>query len=113
MARPRKNQDEIIGQDSFLDVVANLVGIMIILVMVVGARAKDAIVDAEKGDPERSATLKSEEEVAAAKAIADDVEADFRRIQAEMQRQNLELAYRQEERDRVQMLVVSAERTLS
>lgn len=113
MARPKKNQDEIVGQDSFLDIVANLVGIMIILVMVVGARAKDAMVDAEIDESKPSATAEWEKEAAAAKAIADDVEADFKRIQAEMQRQKLELAYRQEERDRVQMLVVGAERTLS
>ncbi len=31
------------GQDSFLDIVANLVGILIILVMVVGARARQAL----------------------------------------------------------------------
>ena len=31
------------GQDSFLDVVANLVGILIILVMVVGMQARQAM----------------------------------------------------------------------
>ncbi len=35
------------GQDSFLDIVANLVGILIILVMIVGAQAKDAMIQAE------------------------------------------------------------------
>ena len=34
------------SQDSFLDIVANLVGIMIILVMVVGVRAKNTLVEA-------------------------------------------------------------------
>lgn len=114
MARQRTNQDEIVGQDSFLDVVANLVGIMIILVMVVGARAKDAMVVAGLRSPEPAvAKAKIESEVAAAKAIADQVEADFRRIESQMRQQDVELAYRQEERNRVQMLVVSAERAVS
>ena len=34
------------GQDSFLDVVTNLIGIMIIIIMVIGTRATDAMVDA-------------------------------------------------------------------
>ncbi|MFP6620974.1 MAG: hypothetical protein VB877_16645, partial [Pirellulaceae bacterium] len=42
---PRVTEDP--GQDSFLDIVANLVGILIILVMVVAVRAREAIV-AEK-----------------------------------------------------------------
>ena len=113
MARPNKNQDEIIGQDSFLDVVANLVGIMIILVMVVGARAKDALVVAGVQAPASETKDKNQAEAAAAKAIADDVESDFRRIESQRKRQDLEIAYRQEERDRVQMLVVQAERIMA
>ena len=35
------------GQDSFLDVAANLVGILIILVMVVGAHAKNSFIVGE------------------------------------------------------------------
>ena len=47
MRRWRRNeQDNDSGQDSFLDIVANLVGILIILVMVIGVRAKDALVEA-------------------------------------------------------------------
>ncbi len=38
--------------DSFLDVVTNLVGILIILIMVVGITARDAIVDAALGETE-------------------------------------------------------------
>ena len=40
--RKRTSTDptEAMGTDSFLDIVANLVGILIILVMVIGVRAK-------------------------------------------------------------------------
>jgi hypothetical protein len=40
MARPRATEREAAGNDSFLDVTTNIVGILIILVMVVGERAK-------------------------------------------------------------------------
>jgi hypothetical protein len=40
------NADEMIGQDSFLDVVTNIVGILILLVMVAGLRSSKAAVTA-------------------------------------------------------------------
>ena len=40
MARPKPEDISTAGQDSFLDVVTNIVGIIIIRVMVVGGRAK-------------------------------------------------------------------------
>ena len=41
------------GQDSFLDVVANLVGILIILIAVIGVQTKQAIIDQapDEGEP--------------------------------------------------------------
>lgn len=46
MARPRQQDDLTAGQDSFLDVITNIVGILIILVMVVGARVQKISLDA-------------------------------------------------------------------
>jgi hypothetical protein len=40
--RAEENADEMVGQDSFLDVVTNIVGILILLVMVVGMRSSKA-----------------------------------------------------------------------
>jgi len=40
--RIHDDESDAIGTDSFLDVVANLVGILIILIMVIGVRAQDA-----------------------------------------------------------------------
>ena len=49
----RKVEQEGFGTDSFLDVVSNIVGILIILVMVVGVRAKDVmVVDAQPEAPD-------------------------------------------------------------
>lgn len=42
MRRAEENPDEMVGQDSFLDVVTNIVGILILLVMVVGMRSSNA-----------------------------------------------------------------------
>ena len=75
MRRRQKPNLEGPGQDSFLDIVANLVGILIILVMVVGVRAKDAMVQAEteanKTEPEPDVVTPS----LAAKALIGKVNA--------------------------------------
>jgi hypothetical protein len=42
MARKKRDDSEAFGSDSFLDIIANMVGILIILVMVAGLRAKQA-----------------------------------------------------------------------
>ncbi len=46
MARLKQVEDLAAGQDSFLDVITNIVGILIILVMVVGARVQKISLDA-------------------------------------------------------------------
>lgn len=48
MPRPRPDDDRSAGQDSFLDVVTNIVGILIILVMVIGARVRQITLEAPK-----------------------------------------------------------------
>jgi len=45
MPRPRPEDDRSAGQDSFLDVVTNIVGILIILVMVIGARIRHMVIE--------------------------------------------------------------------
>lgn len=45
MPRARAEDDLSAGQDSFLDVVTNIVGILIILVMVIGARVRQLILE--------------------------------------------------------------------
>ncbi len=45
MPRRRPDEDRSAGQDSFLDVVTNIVGILIILVMVIGARVRQIVLD--------------------------------------------------------------------
>jgi len=60
MPRPKPEDISSAGQDSFLDVVTNIVGILIILVMLVGGRAKKVIMDAMPARGERVAALEHE-----------------------------------------------------
>lgn len=59
MSRRNRREEASDDNDSFLDIVANIVGILIILVMLVGVRAKHAPVAASISDPTQQ-TLKSE-----------------------------------------------------
>ena len=60
MPRPKPEDISSAGQDSFLDVVTNIVGILIILVMLVGGRAKKVMMDAMPARGERVASLEHE-----------------------------------------------------
>ena len=70
------------GQDSFLDIVANLVGILIILVMVVGARAKDAML---RGDASPTATPQTASDLRSTKhaevSVRDELESSVDKVQ--------------------------------
>lgn len=110
MRRRRHNDDDAPGQDSFLDVVANLVGILIILVMVVGVQTKEAYLDAAPRPAEPEG--KSADEVAVAQGAADALQANIHNIAAKIQRHNLELSYRQRERDKILVVLTAAERAL-
>ena len=99
------------GQDSFMDVVTNLVGILIILVMVVGVRAKDAMLDS--GPAAKPATEEPAPDVRSAQQAAQSVESDIHQLSATLGRQDLEIAYRREERNRVQLLVGAIEEEIA
>ena len=60
MARPKPEDISTAGQDSFLDVVTNIVGIIIILVMVVGGRAKQLSFSSTARSNQQVETLKRE-----------------------------------------------------
>jgi len=111
MRREARKHDDAPGQDSFLDIVANLVGILIILIMVIGARATDAMVEATPTDVE--AEDDSHIDIMAARAAADAVENDIHNVDAKIKRQQFEIAYRRKERDKFMQMVVSVEEELN
>jgi len=110
--RAQKQTSDEPGQDSFLDIVANLVGILIILVMVVGARAKDALLEAAPVAETASAAADPAAELASAMKAAGEVEANIHRLSSTIHRQDVEVRYRREERNRVQLLIETAKQDI-
>jgi len=110
MAR-RKPRAEAPGQDSFLDIVANLVGILIILVMVVGARAKDAWVDSSQ-EPDSTELTKLEDDVQNSQKATESIEQNINLIAAKSKIQQASVAARKSERDRFLLAVTAVEREL-
>ncbi|QDU27459.1 hypothetical protein ETAA8_25470 [Anatilimnocola aggregata] len=110
--RRRTAQVEAPGQDSFLDVVANLVGILIILVMIVAAQAKRGFIAAEMPVETPAAEIAPLPDVIAATAAANEVEQGIVQIKRNLAAQNLELQIKQQERARLQLLVTVAEQSL-
>lgn len=130
MRRASQNQAEAPGQDSFLDVVANLVGILIILIIVVGAATQKAFVaqgvaaaEALRGDPDAefasdeataAATEKvTQQQVEEAAAAAKAVESDIFQNDELLKRQQFEVDYRRLERDKALAMINVAERELA
>src|SRR5688572_16192238 len=114
MSRRPSEDHEPQGQDSFLDVVANLVGVLIILVMVVGTQARSALSAAvaaqvAAAQPEQA----PQPDVGAALKDVVTTENDILSIQERAQREALEVAMRKHERDRLQMIVSAGEHEIN
>ncbi|MCA9124773.1 MAG: hypothetical protein H6822_33215 [Planctomycetaceae bacterium] len=112
MSRRKPQSAEAPGQDSFLDIVANLVGILIILVMVIGVRAKDAMLEAAPVVAAEEATTEAQSEVAAAREVAKAVERDIQQLTSKINQEAFEIEYRRKERDKMQLLLAAAEQAL-
>lgn len=113
MSRQETSLDNAPGQDSFLDIVANLVGILIILVMVVGVRAKDALL---KGidQPSDGSLEKLERQVESEQKVAQAIETDITRdMAAKLMQQQLEVQSRTAERDHMLVVITAAKRLLA
>ena len=109
MRRTRPNSDLESGQDAFLDIVANLVGILIIMVMVVGVRTKEAWVEAADEVPQ---STEDAAQLEAEKLAVEQMESDVHAIAAEAQRLGLTVAARRQERSRIQLLITALEKSL-
>lgn len=113
MKRRAKNQAEAPGHDAFLDVVCNLVGILIVLVMLIAAQAKRGMIAAETSHHAPTTAVSAPGEAEAAAQAAAAVEASIHELEQRINRQNIEVALRQQERDRVQLLVTVAQQRLA
>lgn len=106
----KKTEDGSIGHDSFLDVVANIVGILIILVMVVGVRARNAPVQAAvENEDLQPLAAELEREQAVQQNLYNDVVRAAEQIVVIQQ----EAAARQQERNRLATVVSALEHRLN
>jgi hypothetical protein len=109
----RRPDHETPGKDSFLDVVANVVAILIILVMVVGSQAKQGIVAQHAAQQISAALAAPTAEVASAEAASSSVEASIRELEHKIREQSLAAVMRAREREQKQLLVTIAEQRLA
>ena len=105
MRRSVPTQIELAGQDSFLDVVTNIVGILIILVMVVGMRAKNEPTTDIKEAP-------ADVSLAALRSQSAAIEQDVYRTAAEMERMDHELLLRSREREVLATRIAAGEQEI-
>ena len=85
MARPRQEEDLTAGQDSFLDVITNIVGILIILAMVVGARVQKISLDAAVQAPQTAVNGDLEAEVEEREQSLTSAESEIEELQVQTQ----------------------------
>lgn len=111
MRKRSSNEDSAPGHDSFLDVMTSLVGILIILVMIIAASAKEAHVEAGPAQKEVDGFQASA--VATLKSSADGIERDINETADKIKRQSIELAYRAKEREKILLYLTVAEKKLA
>ena len=93
----------------FLDVVTNLIGILIIIIMVTGTRTTETMVDAAV-DAKSAETAEPDADLAGSRAAAEAVEKDIHQIGAKLKQQQLEIAYRRIERDKTLTVLTAIEK---
>jgi hypothetical protein len=102
MALPVVEDTATAGHDSFLDIVANIVGILIILVMVAGVRVKNFSLDtAEPNELIKQAEKALQDD----RALVDSVREDVFKISDQIEDVERETRLRQIERDRLATMV--------
>lgn len=113
MRRVENDADQMIGQDSFLDVVTNIVGIIILLVMVVGMRASQSVtVVAETERNASSVPQVSEEQIRTAYGAALESERDVRSLVQRVANTRQETLLREHERLALTTVVAQAEQEI-
>ncbi|MCP4189585.1 MAG: hypothetical protein GY768_03035 [Planctomycetaceae bacterium] len=106
-----RRDDSDSGLDSFLDIVANLVGILVILVMVIGVRAQDALVD----DPANTISKPTTDEIKKANQLqtaTQDLTSNVREIEQQANQIKELVDRRHSERHQLKVLLTAAKREL-
>lgn len=121
MPRPAAAQTEAVNADSFLDIVASVVSIMIIMVVMEGSRIRNAPVDphlvAEALRAEKAKSGQPDKGVAAIRAEGRAQEASIRgdiaRIYKELEQLGVQAILRGEERNSLATTVAAMERKIA
>ncbi|HZZ29791.1 MAG TPA: hypothetical protein VFE46_17480 [Pirellulales bacterium] len=106
MQRDDSTNIEHAGQDSFLDITTNIVGILIILVMVVGMRAQNPIVQ------ESTTPVPTAEELGSLSKQAATIEYDVRRMGQQMEALDQDSSAKSTARESLATLIAAAEKEL-
>jgi hypothetical protein len=108
MARHASEETGAVGHDSFLDIVTNMVGILIVLVLVVGLRIKNAPATAEPSEEIRAAAEALHKDEVGEQPLRQDVAQTMQQLEAVAQ----EAALRGQERDLLATAVAALEHQL-
>ena len=111
MKRAEVDADQMPGQDSFLDVITNMVGILILLVLVVGIRTQRSVHSGP--DVQAAEQLRSENEVRKAYSSALTTERNVREMVQRVSSARHETAFREEERAWMSENIAAAEKEIS
>jgi hypothetical protein len=116
MRRNTSENLETAGQDSFVDVVTNLVGIMIVLVIIVGVRAKHVWIDpsaARAVDASSSKAAVPSAALAELQKTAGGMEADVHRVAEQVALVEQEFNIHWAEREQLATLIAAGEHELA
>ncbi|MDA0660031.1 MAG: hypothetical protein O3C60_14490 [Planctomycetota bacterium] len=94
--RPQNQSEELVGHDSFLDVVSNLIGILVILITVIGIGARGAHVTAAN---KKAVDRPMPGAVEASRAVALNLQQDIEKTQRELATMDLAVQSQRSERD--------------
>lgn len=114
MLRRKRNRSAIaVGHDAFLDIVANLVGILIILVVVLGSQSSEVIETIKSAESSMTeATTDQLSRIAAASLRAEAAARDSQHLERTIDRQEAELDLHRQARDQLLDLVSVARSAL-
>ncbi|HEX3600538.1 MAG TPA: hypothetical protein VHU84_10375 [Lacipirellulaceae bacterium] len=110
MKRAEVDVDQMPGQDSFLDVITNIVGILILLVLVVGLRTSHSVRDASDSQSAKQAQGESEYRQAYNNALS--TERNVRDLVQHVGNAYHESAFREEERAWLSTTLAAAEKEI-
>lgn len=109
----RRDRDTEPGQDSFLDVVANLIGILIILVMLIGSQAQSVWQQLREAEPANDAEIAElEKEVLQRQNSVAQLKIENNEIEAAIVQQKQHGLQLRQQRDRLQLAVQAIQETI-